>query len=26
VFLPVKYERDFATVLEVYNKTQAAAK
>ncbi|MCD6077476.1 MAG: phosphonate transporter substrate-binding protein [Ramlibacter sp.] len=26
VFVPVKYERDFATVLEVYNKTQAAAK
>ncbi|HZY17821.1 MAG TPA: phosphate/phosphite/phosphonate ABC transporter substrate-binding protein [Ramlibacter sp.] len=26
VFLPVKYERDFATVLEVYNKSQAAAK
>lgn len=26
VFLPVKYERDFATVLEVYNKSQAAPK
>lgn len=26
VFLPVNYERDFATVLEVYSKTQAAAK
>ncbi|HVE53449.1 MAG TPA: phosphate/phosphite/phosphonate ABC transporter substrate-binding protein [Ramlibacter sp.] len=26
VFLPVNYERDFATVLEVYSKSQAAAK
>jgi phosphonate transport system substrate-binding protein len=26
VFLPVKYERDFATVLEVYAKSQSAAK
>ena len=26
VFLPVNYERDFATVLEVYTKSQAAAK
>lgn len=24
-FLPINFERDFATVMEVYNKTQKAA-